>query len=359
MLGKNINIKLINLVLVAILIWILVATSNFWLWSFNKIFEIISPFVVAFSLAYVAHPFLKYIEKKGIPKWCGVGIIVILFIGFIALIFALLVPLVYEQTISLLSSAIKFIQDISIKYEIDLNYIQTSFSNLNSILVDFGKFISDSAFHIISKSIGLGTIAIISFFTGIYFLIDMDIIRKEVKDFFKRRSKKTYNYIRALDKEMKNYCIGLTKYIFVQLVEYILIFYLIGHPYFLILGILAAFTTIIPYFGGLFTNIIALITALVVSPKLFVLTLIVSIILPNIDGYFWSPKIYGKTNNIHPVISIFGVFAGGVLFGVTGIIIALPVTIILSQTYKYYKNDIRRLKNKKTSKKLKSIDLNN
>lgn len=348
MLGKKVNIKLINLVLIAILIWVLVATSDFWLWSINKVIEILFPFVVAFSLAYIAYPFLKTMEKKGIPKWLGVGIIITILIGFVSLIIALLIPLVYDQTISLLSNAIKFIQDLSIKYEIDLNYIQSSFSNINSILLDFGKIISDSAFHIISKSIGVATIAIIAFFTGIYFLIDMDHIRKTTKDFFKQKNKKTYNYIKALDKEMKNYCIGLAKYIFVQLIEYTLIFYLIGHPYFLILGILASFTTIIPYFGGIFTNIIALITALVVSPKLFVLTLIVALVLPNIDGYFWSPKIYGKTNNIHPVTTIFGVFAGGALFGITGIIIALPVTIILSQTYKYYKSDIKQLKKKKS-----------
>jgi len=348
-LNKKINIKLINLVLIAILIWILIATSDFWLWSIDKVIEILMPFIIAFALAYVAHPFLKSMEKKGIPKWLGVGIIIVLLVGFVSLIIALLIPLVYEQTISLLSNAIKFIQDISTKYEIDLNYIQSSFSDLNSILVDFGKFISDGAFHIISKSIGVATNIIISFFTGIYFLVDMDHIREEVKDFFRRRSKKTYNYIKALDTEMKNYAIGLAKYIFVQLIEYIIVFYLIGHPYFLILGILAAFTTIIPYFGGIFTNIIALITALVVSPKLFVLTLIVALVLPNIDGYFWSPRIYGKTNNIHPVLSIFGVFAGGALFGVTGIIIALPVTIILSQTYKYYRTDIKSFKNKKLS----------
>jgi len=348
-LGKNINFKLINLVLIAILIWILVATSEFWLWAIDKVIEILVPFVIAFALAYIAYPFLKSMEKKGIPKWLGVGIIIVLLVGFVSLIIALLIPLVYDQTVSLLSNAIKFIQDISTKYEIDLNYIQSSFSNLNTILVDFGKFISDSAFHIISDSIGFATIAIIAFFTGIYFLIDMDQIREEIKDFFKRRNKKTYNYIKALDTEMKNYCVGLAKYIFVQLVEYILVFYLIGHPYFLILGILAAFTTIIPYFGGIFTNIIALITALVVSPKLFILTLIVALVLPNIDGYFWSPRIYGKTNNIHPVLSIFGVFAGGALFGVTGIIIALPVTIILFQTYKYYKTDIKKLKRKKLS----------
>ena len=347
---KKVSVKLINLVLIAILVWVVVSTGGFWLWALDKLIEILIPFVVAFAGAYVAYPVLKYMEKKGIPKWLGTGIIIVVFLGFTSLIIALLVPLVYEQTIGLISNIIKFIQDMSIKYDLDLNYIQNSFSNLNTMIVDFGKFISNSAFTIINKSIGIGTTIIIAFFTAIYLLMDMEHIREVVKKYFKRKSKKTYNYIKALDTEMKNYCIGLEKYILIQLVEYIIVFYLIGHPYFLILGILAAFTTIIPYFGGIFTNIIALVTAIVVSPKLFILTLIVSIILPNIDGYFWSPKIYGKTNNIHPVISIFGVFAGGALFGVMGIVIALPVTILLTKTFNYYRSDLVVLKNKKNRK---------
>ncbi len=346
--SKKVSIKLINLVLFAILVWILLSTGGFWIWVFNKAIEILVPFVVAFAFAYVCYPFLKFMESKGIPKWLGVGIILVLTIGFVSLMIYLLVPLVYDQVISLISSAIKFVQDISNKYNLDLNYIQKSFSNLNNIILDFGKFISNSAFNIINKSIGIMTSAVISFFTSIYFLLDMDNIRKGVRNFFKRKSKKTFNYVKALDIEMKNYSIGLAKYIFIQLIEYTLVFYLIGHPYFLILGILASITTIIPYFGGIFANIIALITALFVSPKLFVLTLIVALVLPNVDGYFWSPKIYGKTNNIHPVITIFGVFAGGALFGVMGIIIALPVTIILTKTYKYYRKDIVELKNKKS-----------
>jgi predicted PurR-regulated permease PerM len=115
---------------------------------------------------------------------------------------------------------------------------------------------------------------------------------------------------------------------------------LIGHPYYLLLGILCAVTTVIPYFGGIFSNIIACVTAFFISPKLFVLTLIVTFICPNIDGYIISPRVYGKTNNIPPLASIFAVFAGGILYGVVGIMIALPITIILIATYRFYEDDI-------------------
>ena len=94
------------------------------------------------------------------------------------------------------------------------------------------------------------------------------------------------------------------------------------------------------YFGGIFANIIACITAFFVSKWLFILTLIVAFICPNIDGYIISPRVYGKTNNIPTLLTIFAVFAGGVLYGVVGIIIALPLAIILLATYRFYEDDI-------------------
>lgn len=341
---KNINYKLVNIVLISLIIWLLVSIGNFWHAAFDKIIEIIVPFVMAFAFAYVLYPFLKWLESKNIPKWLGIGIIICLVIGFISLIISLLTPIVYDQIQGLISNIIKFIQDISKKYSIDLNSIQTYITDVNTIIMDMGKYISESAINIIMASISIFTIVVIAFFTGIYFLSDMDNIRINVRNYFKKKNKKTFDFVKQLDIEMKNYFIGLEKNIIVQLIQYTIVFYVIGHPYYLVLGILASFSTIIPYFGGIFTNIIALITAIVVSSKLFILTAIVAIIFPNIDGYFWQPKIYGKTNNIHPVITIFSVFAGGALLGIMGIIIALPVAIILSKVYKFYIKDNYKLK---------------
>ena len=117
-------------------------------------------------------------------------------------------------------------------------------------------------------------------------------------------------------------------------------FLLIGHPNYLILGILASVTTIIPYFGALICNVLALLIASVISTKLFVLTVIVLIVCPQLDGYLIGPKIYGKTNKINPVVNIFAVFAGGVLAGFWGIVCALPVAIAIKATLEFFKEDI-------------------
>ena len=173
------------------------------------------------------------------------------------------------------------------------------------------------------------------------FLSDMQNIRKKVALFFKKRGKKTYKLVQDIDHETTQYFKGLFLTIVIQFFEYTLVFKLIGHPNFLLLGILCSVSTLIPYFGGMIVNIIAIMIASVVSPQLLILTIIVSLIFPNIDGYIISPRVYGKTNNISPLLTIFAVFAGGVLGGFVGILIALPLTIILKTIYKHYEDDIK------------------
>lgn len=128
----------------------------------------------------------------------------------------------------------------------------------------------------------------------------------------------------------------------IQLFEYSILFLIIGHPNWLILGILACITTIIPYFGGLATNVLAIITASLISTKLFVATIIICLIFPQLDGYLISPKVYGKTNKVNPLITIMAVSIGGTLMGIIGIIAALPCYLLLRTTYQFFKKDLKK-----------------
>ena len=89
-------------------------------------------------------------------------------------------------------------------------------------------------------------------------------------------------------------------------------------------------------------NILAIIIAAVVSPKLLILTILVCIICPNIDGYIIGPKVYGKTNQLPALVNIFAVFAGGVLAGFWGIVVSLPIAITIITTYRFFENDINK-----------------
>ena len=180
----------------------------------------------------------------------------------------------------------------------------------------------------------------------IYFLADMDKIRHDFKILIQKCSKKLFDYVNCMDLEITNYLKGLELFMLIQLVEYSLLFLIIGHPNWLILGILACITTIIPYFGGLITNIIAIILASVVSMPLLIATTIICLIFPQVDGYVISPRIYGKTNNINPLITIMVVSIGSTLAGVKGIVFALPCYLLIRTTYHFFQEDLQKRVNK-------------
>ena len=337
---KKLSYRLLNILLVLGICFLFYNTLGLWHGVIGKILSIISPFLIAFVIAYALYPFLRKLQEKGVRKSLALIFILVCIIGFIIILVSLLIPIIAKQIGAFSGFLITFLQDVSSKYNIDLKYIQENLTDFNAIVNNYGKPISDFSLSFISSLLSFLSKFIICFISSIYFLTSMDDIRFKFKKFLKRKNKKTFNYFVRLDYEVSQYFVGLEKFIIIQFFEYTIVFFLVGHPYYLLLGILCAVTTVIPYFGGIFSNIIACVTAFFISPKLFVLTLIVTFICPNIDGYIISPRVYGKTNNIPPLASIFAVFAGGILYGVVGIMIALPITIILIATYRFYEDDI-------------------
>lgn len=338
---NKINYKLINILLIILIVCLLYAIRGLWLGVIEKLLAVFFPFLVAFAVAYALYPYCKKIEGYGLPKWLAMGVIYFILLGFLVIMCMTVVPLFYDQVVLFLSNISAVITDISSKFEVDLGVLQSSISSISGdILKNIGTYISDGAINILNASISVITNLIIVVAASVYFLWDMDDIRKNLKAFLKRKKVRLYKYFKRLDVEISNYFNGLLKTILIQFVEYTVVFALIGHPNYLILAILAAVTTIIPYFGGLLVNILAVIISSVVSTKLLILTIIVCIVCPNIDGYIIGPKVYGKTNQLPALVNIFAVFAGGILGGFWGIVVSLPVAIMIIATYKFFKEDI-------------------
>lgn len=344
MLKNKLDYKLVNFALIALIVFLLYQTGNLWTGVLSKIVQIILPFLFAFAIAYALHPFLQKMQDKKIPKWAGITIIVIIILLLISIVGYLITTVMLGQLSSFFGSIMKFINSLQ-NTDLDFNLVglETSLSEtFKTIISSFGTYVSDGAINVIDSSLGFFSNLLIVFASFIYFLIDMDSIREEIKFFFIKKSKKTYNYVKKIDIEMKNYLNGMVQIIVITLIEYTLIYTIIGHPNAILLGFLAAIANLIPYFGGIVVNIIAAITAFVVSPSLLIKTIIVFAILSAVDSYVVNPTVYGKTNKIHPLVTIIALFAGGILFGILGVFISFPLAIIIVTTYNYYKEDITR-----------------
>lgn len=354
MIKNRINFKLVNTVLFILAIFLIYQSSDLWIGIIKLIFNILLPFLIAFVIAYAFYPVVKKLIDKNIPKSLAILLVVGGVFALISIIIALITPTIMSQLTSLFNGIISFLKELSVEYNVNFKDIQNTLSvSFNDTLEKLGTYISNGALSFIGISIDYISKIFIVLASFVYFLADMDKIRKFIKEYLSHKSKKIYNYVLTLDDEMRRYIVGFMKIVIISFFEYSLVYTLIGHPNALMLGTLAALGNLIPYFGGIITNIIAAITAFVISPALFIKTCIVFIIFSAVDGYIINPFVYGKTNKVHPLVVIISVFAGGILFGVLGIVISLPCAIIIITTFKYFKKDILKINKKRKYKIIK------
>lgn len=339
----KINYKLLNFLIIIAIVCLLYFIRGLWIGVVVNIFNIIAPFMLAFALAYVIYPLLKKLVNSGAPKWLAILTICIIGFGSLFLLMVLTIPLLYEQILLFISNITMLLSDLSTKYELNFGGLQSSLSEFSShIISGLGNSISDGAINVVNSSVSVVSTGVVVVCAAIYFLIDMDKVRRTIKKYFNRKNRRTCLYLTKLDDELTKYIGGLGKNILIQVVEYTLAFAIIGHPNYLILGILSGLSAIIPWFGGFLVAIISLLVSSVISTKMFLLTVIICIICPILDGNVIGPKVYGKTNKLHPLLVIFAVSAGGAIGGFWGIVLSLPVAIVIKTTYNFYRRDIDR-----------------
>jgi predicted PurR-regulated permease PerM len=102
--------------------------------------------------------------------------------------------------------------------------------------------------------------------------------------------------------------------------------WILGVPYFLAFGIFAGVAAIVPFFGTLFSTLIPALYALGVAgfPKAIAVTLL-GIGVHLIEANFVAPIVMERKVNLPPVITIAGVLLIGKLFGLAGLIVAVPI----------------------------------
>ncbi|MCI9586080.1 MAG: AI-2E family transporter [Bacilli bacterium] len=347
---RQIDYKLVNLVLFILIIYLIYQTSSFWLGVVSILKSILLPFFIAFIIAYVLNIMVSSLVRRNVPRWFSIIVVLGVCVFVVGLLSYLVAPVFVEQITNLFNGIISFFKEITLKYNIEFSDIQHQLSTtFNDTLEKMGSYVSNGAINLIGIGVNILSGFFIVLAATIYFLIDMDKIEKKVKRFWIKKNKRIYLYLSLVNKELKNYLSGFLKIIIISFIEYIILYSLIGHPNAFMLGTLASFGNFIPYFGGIITNLIAAITAFVISPELFIKTIIIFIVFSSVDGYIINPLVYGKSNQIHPLIIIISVFAGGILGGFIGIIFALPIAIIILSTYNFFKTDINKIGKRKFS----------
>lgn len=105
--------------------------------------------------------------------------------------------------------------------------------------------------------------------------------------------------------------------------------YFLQVDYPLVLGLLSTLTETIPILGPIVGAIPAIVLAYLVSPVLATKVAVFYIILHQLENHIIVPNVMGHTIDLHPTLVIISLLIGGHLYGIAGMILAVPVAAIL------------------------------
>ena len=106
---------------------------------------------------------------------------------------------------------------------------------------------------------------------------------------------------------------------------------ILGIPMGIVLGMMAGIANMVPYMSVVVGLIPAMLFSLMDSPNLWRLGWILLLFIGGqmLEGLYLSPKIMGGEVGLHPIVVIVAIIVGGTLFGLAGLILAVPVTAVL------------------------------
>ncbi|MGE4589781.1 MAG: AI-2E family transporter [Acidaminococcaceae bacterium] len=201
-----------------------------------------------------------------------------------------------------------------------------------SYIFEMIKSIVKSTFQMALMLVGLIVIPFLSY----YFMKDWQELRSLIIDIFSAESQpKAASIFDELGEVLSSYVQGMFKLCILVGICITTGVFVLGIDYPLILGLMAMIAEVVPVIGPIIISIIAVFLAYADSSVLALKLAIFYFVFYQIDAHYLLPRIMGKSIQLHPVLLILSLLIGTKLFGILGLIFAVPVAGICKVLYKH------------------------
>lgn len=317
--------------------------------------------IIAAILSLITRPFIKFLRNKlKFPNTLAVVVSMFLMLGLLAGIIGLFVPLVIEQGESL---SLLQVDGLQANIQNIFNQITAYFSSKGINVLDELKNVDFAAqFKEIpnllnsvlgtvgSLSVGLFSVLFISFF----FMKDSQLLKKGVMILIPNGTEKRFSKsLETINDLLSRYFLGLILQITILFVLYTIILLIFGIKNAIVIAFLCALLNLIPYVGPLIGAVIMSILSMTSNigqdfqTEILPTTLYVMIgyfIAQLIDNFASQPIIFSKTTKSHPLEIFLIIIIGGLLFGVVGMITAVPIYTALKVILKEFLSENKIVK---------------
>ena len=308
--------------------------------------RVLTPFFIAFALAYLLDPVTDRLESLKISRTFSVLVLMAgvfsLVTGIGLLIFPLL-KLQAEHLVSNLPNYIAILQEWMYPLLGVVGEPEKIQGILNRELLKVGelplKVISSitsilwgsvaGLFSFILLLANLVIIPVVMF----YLLRDYDLINKKMLSFVPARSREqVLSLIKEIDGVLADFVRGQLMVGLIMAGLYSIGLFFCGTPMSLFIGLLAGLASLVPYLGLVFGFVPAAILTFMQTQDWVLVFGVAGVfaVVQGFEGMIITPRIIGEKIGLHPVVIILAVLLGAEFFGLVGVIVSVPVAAALN-----------------------------
>lgn len=334
--------------------------------NLDMVFSGISQFLGYFStvvggcvIAYLMNPLAKLYDrvvfgkvKSQNLKWkFSVGLAVATVLLFVTLLLLLLIPQLLESVTSFVNnigsyskSLLKILKDfgLSVSESPNASGVQNLLASSEDVINTVVDYITGNSSKIISMSTNAGKgIAnwVIAFILSVYFLVGKEKIKSGIK---KLMSVTMRSDVYSSSILFLTHCDGiLNRYIIFSIFDGVIVgvctaifMGITGMEYVGLVSVIIGITNLVPTFGPIVGGAIGAFILLMVKPWYAVAFIIFVLVLQTLDGYVIKPKLFGNTFGVSGLLILLAIVIGGRIFGVIGILLAIPFAAICDYVYR-------------------------
>ncbi len=290
--------------------------------------DFLYPLAFGILLSYLVYPIVNFLEKKGFPRIFSILLTILAMVA----VFVTLAILVLKRVDLFMDELPKF-------REMTVNHIESLETSFGIPAERLKNFLITSLFNLGNRSE-----KIFAATTGTVFAILMQPVY--VFLFLYYRTKFAYFYLKIVGRENRPIAVlalreiagVVTRYMLgVTIVVFILCFFnsagllVIGIKYPLLLGVIMALFSFIPYFGNIIGGMVVLTFALLTADSTIYAfrVVIFTFIVHFVENNILSPNIVGNNIRMNPFIIILGLISGAMIWGIPGMLVTIPFLAML------------------------------
>lgn len=305
---------------------------------------ILMPFLWGFTFAYLINPLMMLLEKKfKLKRFVSIIIAYAIVSIIVSIAFTFILPEVTNSATDIMENMPRYIDgtealltDIAKQYPI-LFSNQDMRDPLTKAIQSITEFGAGVVSQVLKSAISFANHMlklVIGIIISIYFLLDKEkFVIGAKKILFGILDEKTAKHIIDFGSDVNNmfskFIVGKTiDSLIIGIIAYVGML-LIKAPYPVLFAFIIGITNMIPFFGPFIGGIPVVIVTFFFSPLTGLWAALFILLLQQFDGYILGPKILGDSVGLSAFWIILSILVGGALFGVIGMLVAVPTTAVL------------------------------